>query len=222
MDSLHMKTLKQFNDDRTGKRFERLTVIGIDSREKYQTYWMCACDCGNHKIVEGGKLRNGDTRSCGCLRAETTSRRSFKHGDCNNTKLYGVWASIIARTENKNSKAFKYYGLKGVRMCHEWRVNFQSFKDYMLSIGYREGEGLSIDRDPNQSGNYEPGNVRIANQVQQMRNTSRNRLLTYNGITATASEWSEKLGFKSHTLLARIDKCGWSVEKAITTPLKVQ
>lgn len=50
-----------------GKRFGRLLVL---SRAGLKTppRWLCQCDCGNRKTVPGASLRNGNTRSCGCLR----------------------------------------------------------------------------------------------------------------------------------------------------------
>ena len=54
--------------DLTGKKFGRLLVgrnCGITKDGK--ALWDCLCDCGNHKIVRGGSLRRGVTKSCGCL-----------------------------------------------------------------------------------------------------------------------------------------------------------
>lgn len=60
-----------------GQKFGRLLVLeeaqkpeGVKGRE---TYWKCLCDCGNIKIVRGVNLRNGHTKSCGCLQKEKTS-----------------------------------------------------------------------------------------------------------------------------------------------------
>lgn len=32
--------------------------------------WVCACKCGEEIVVEGTRLRNGSTRSCGCMTRE--------------------------------------------------------------------------------------------------------------------------------------------------------
>lgn len=60
--------------DLTGQRFGKLTVLERDSREnhpgKRTAYWICKCDCGNIKVVEGNSLRSGKTKSCGCYRLE--------------------------------------------------------------------------------------------------------------------------------------------------------
>lgn len=55
--------------DLLGKRFSKLVVIecmGSDARNVY--WWKCLCDCGNEKNIHGQSLRNGNTKSCGCIR----------------------------------------------------------------------------------------------------------------------------------------------------------
>jgi len=44
-------------------------------------------------------------------------------------------------------------------------------------------------------------------------------VLTYNGRTLCATEWAEELGIEWVTLFARLYR-GWSVEKALTAPVK--
>lgn len=68
--------------DKTGQRFGRLKVIKLDRLERKSngtyTYWLCVCDCGNTKSVDGSGLKTGKTRSCGCLNKETNSKRFWK------------------------------------------------------------------------------------------------------------------------------------------------
>lgn len=54
----------------TNKKFGRLLVLELDSRKNRQIFWKCLCDCGNIKIASGLTLRNGGTKSCGCLLRE--------------------------------------------------------------------------------------------------------------------------------------------------------
>jgi hypothetical protein len=58
--------------DLTGLTFGRLLVVerGTGPRAK----WVCRCECGNVVEVQGGNLRSGNTRSCGCLRRERITR----------------------------------------------------------------------------------------------------------------------------------------------------
>ena len=140
-------------NDLTGQRFGRLTVL-----ERTELKWLCKCDCGNKKIVAGGHLVSGDTKSCGCLR--------IKHG-MRNTRLYSIWHGMKERCYNTKHKFYKHYGGRGIKVCEEWKNDFQTFADWALSHGY--ADNLTIDRiDVN--GNYEPSNCQWATNAEQQRN----------------------------------------------------
>ena len=52
-----------------GQRFGRLRVIKYTNHKNKSShyYWLCICDCGNYANIRGDHLRNGHSRSCGCL-----------------------------------------------------------------------------------------------------------------------------------------------------------
>lgn len=57
--------------DMTNKKFGRLTVLKrVQNNKKREAQWLCQCDCGNTKIVPGWYLRNGITKSCGCIKTQ--------------------------------------------------------------------------------------------------------------------------------------------------------
>ena len=64
-------------DDLTGRRFGRLVVLRREDcpNEKHMTYWQVRCDCGMEFIATRSNLISGNTRSCGCLRAEMLRNR---------------------------------------------------------------------------------------------------------------------------------------------------
>lgn len=51
--------------DETGNKYGFLTAVARDTTIKGDAHWICACDCGTHKVVKGSYLRNGQIRSCG-------------------------------------------------------------------------------------------------------------------------------------------------------------
>lgn len=58
-------------EDMTGRTYGRLTVLeysGVDAHHKAQ--WLCACECGNQKVVNAASLKRCLATSCGCFRAE--------------------------------------------------------------------------------------------------------------------------------------------------------
>jgi hypothetical protein len=62
--------------DLTNQIFGKLLVIKRteipeNSKYKYNSYWLCQCECGNKKIVTAHSLKSGNTKSCGCLRKKT-------------------------------------------------------------------------------------------------------------------------------------------------------
>lgn len=86
--------------DLTGKKFGRLTVI--KRAEDYTYYnskrkvvipqWYCKCDCGNQELilVRGLHLRNGNTKSCGCLSKELASNLNKKSNIYDLSGEYGI------------------------------------------------------------------------------------------------------------------------------------
>jgi hypothetical protein len=60
--------------DLTGERFGRLVVIERVPNNNKRVMWKCKCDCGNITIVDGAHLKDGHTKSCGCLNRDIISR----------------------------------------------------------------------------------------------------------------------------------------------------
>ena len=57
-------------EDLVGQRFERLVVLEIVKANKAGSHWLCQCDCGNKKVIAARNLKQGHTKSCGCLKRE--------------------------------------------------------------------------------------------------------------------------------------------------------
>lgn len=202
--------------DLTGKRFGKLVVIKRSGSDKHKNAtWLCRCDCGNETIVSGIYLRQGETRSCGCLQRKVVREAKATHG-LSKTRLYRVWAGIKNRCYNPRAENYKYYGAKGVTMCDEWKNDFLSFRDWALNNGYDESaktQVCTIDRiDCGKS--YSPNNCRIANHVTQCNNQTSNRIFTYNETSKSMAEWARVFGIKYTTLRARIRR-GIPFDKAI-------
>lgn len=165
---------------RVGNKYGRLTYV----EALPNNMGLFKCDCGEVINKDRRQVYSLKVRSCGCLRRElrsTNGGRSLK-------PEYDIWRNMIDRCFNCLSDAYKHYGGRGITVCEEWKNSFDSFLEY---IGERPSNKYSIDRI-NNDGNYEPGNVRWATDLEQGRNRSVNHWVEYNGESLIIREWTKR------------------------------
>lgn len=131
----------------------------------------------------------------------------------NRSLTYRTWDIMIQRCTNPKCTTYHKYGGRGITVCDRWR----SFANFLADMGERPTKTHTIDRFPNQSGNYEPGNCRWATKQQQSRNLKSNKMLTHEGETLCLAEWCARKGLGHVTIIWRLGK-GWSVAEALDTP----
>lgn len=203
--------------DLTGKRFGRLTVLSFSHKSGKRVCWLCQCDCGETKVAKAICLTQGATRSCGCLRREQTVKRFRTHGHTKGRKKtpeYKAWLEMRRRCLVKNKHNSHRYSERGILVCQRWLDSFEAF---LADMGKRPSCSHSIDRIDN-DGNYEPENCRWATKRQQSRNQRTNHLVSYQGLTLTLSEWSERTGIKTSTIRERLRR-GWPEGDALSKPV---
>ena len=122
-----------------------------------------------------------------------------KHG-LSSKKLYSVWKAIKQRCYNSKNQDYCNYGLRGIKMCEEWKNDYIKFHKWSIKNEYVEG--LSLDRiDVN--GNYEPNNCRWVTNKQQANNKRNTIYIEYDDERITISELSEKTGIKREVIEMR-------------------
>lgn len=154
--------------DMTGVKIGRLTVIKKVHSKNTNARWLCRCDCGNEITVLGTTLRRGNSKSCGCYRADYWREHLTRHGLCY-TSVAHTWYGMRQRCSNNRNPAFKNYGARGISVCPEWEDSFETFYAYVSTLPHFGEKGRSLDRIDN-DGNYEPGNVRWATPKEQSMN----------------------------------------------------
>lgn len=194
-----------------GKRFGKLVVIKRVENRGHNVCWLCFCDCGKSTIVTTCNLNSGHSKSCGCLRVETTIKRNISTSThkATGTRLFNIWMGMRERCKYKTD-SYKNYSGRGITVCDDWQKSFEAFRDWALSNGY--SDNLTIDRI-NNNGNYEPCNCRWATVREQSLNRSNTRL--FQG--KTLAEWELITGIPYYALANRIYTLHWDFEKTINT-----
>lgn len=204
--------------DITGKRFGRYVVLRFAGKNKHnQSTWLCRCDCGREKVVQGLALKSGRTKSCGCLSAEKRRAKLIKHGHTAHgvvTQEYSAWTNMRNRCNNPNDDRFADYGGRGITVCERWN----DFDKFLADMGQKPSDDHQLDRKDNDRG-YSPDNCRWATRKQQQRNMRSNRLVSYSGETRSVTEWAERLEINAITLWARLNR-GWTIDEAMNTAVK--
>lgn len=189
----------------TGRRFGRWKVLGRVWRlNTVASYYLCQCDCGTLRVVRGASLTRGLSKSCGCLRQEVLGKIRTSHKLCG-TKIYNTWCTMKA---NQN---------KGITtLCDDWQ-EFMPFYEWAMSNGY--SDELVLDRI-NKTKGYFPDNCAFVSYKQHCNNCLFNNYISYNGEVHTLTEWAELRGIPRGTLDARLNRYGWTVERALTTNVR--
>lgn len=167
-----------------GTRFGRLVIIqrvADDTQTTSQNLKVrvrVECTCGKRLTIPYYYL----TRK--------SPKPKSRCGQCDKTLktlhnlTYRSWYMAHVRTEDTSHIAYKDYGGRGIKVCDEWHKpneaipmsldnkGFDRFIDYLIEndIGPRPSEDVSLDRFPDNDGNYTPGNVRWATPKEQRAN----------------------------------------------------
>lgn len=196
----------------------RLTVVKQDGYYVYpngrvEPKWLCRCNCGDNNFCtsRGSHIRNGNTKSCGCLQREKSSSSNKTHQE-SKTRLYRIWCNMKTRCYNQNASEYERYGGRGISICDDWVNNYESFKDWAYANGY--DDNLTIERK-DVNGNYCPENCTWATILEQMNNMTTNHLLTFKNETHNMKQWANIIGISYTTMKTCINKRKWSIEDVI-------
>lgn len=207
-----------------GKIFGYLTIISANhiikregKAQKHNKYWLCRCKCGVEKYIAGRRLNSGKTKSCGCL-ADEIKRKKDLDAVMNipgKLRAYRSWYSMLERCYNPESDSYKNYGGRGIAVCERWKNSFESFFEDMGERPITRTLGRK-----NNYGNYETDNCRWETNRQQHINRRNTSYVEYNGRDILLENLGKNVGIPRNILYGRIFQMGWTVQKAISTPVK--
>lgn len=133
------------------------------------------------------------------------------HGMSNRPE-YQVWADMKTRCKNPKHAWYESYGGRGIKVCKRW----ERFTNFLRDMGFRPSDKHTLGRIDN-SGDYEPDNCHWETSLQQQNNTRLNRVVLFNGVSHSLSDWARILGLPRSCFTYRLSH--WTIERAFSTPL---
>lgn len=183
-----------------GKTYGRLKAVSRTGSKNGKSEWLFECVCGEKRELIASRVISGGTKSCGCLKSESsraTSIKNIKHGETG-ALTYNSWIAMRNRCDNTNHKDRASYGGRGIGYAAEWS-DYRKFKDDM---GERPSKDYTLDRIDVDKG-YSKSNCRWATRHQQSRNRRDNAKFTFKGKTLCATDWAKELGICHSSFIDR-------------------
>lgn len=208
-DAQPIPTNPRFNfQNLIGKEYANYLVVSYSGKSRFgYSLWNCLCKiCGKERVIGSGSLKRYS------LYPGSTACRCWKVKGQRETPEYKAWKSMKERCTNTKTPSFASYGGRGITVCSRWA---RSFKNFLADVGLRPSAKHTLDRFPDNNGNYEPGNVRWATRSEQARNRRSNRIITHEGKSLPLVEWAALTGIRRDTIAARLRR-GWSVAKTLS------
>lgn len=161
-------------EDLTGQKFGRLVATILNSIRPPK--WLCKCDCGNEIIVPAGRLKSGNTKSCGCYMRETASKRMSKQTGKNNHR----WRTDLTEEQRAEKRI--------VRKSIE-------YKNWRQKVYKRDNYTCQICKN-NKHGTLE------AHHIYSFHSHEHLRFITSNGVTLCKdchTKFHKEYGYENNT-----------------------
>ena len=187
-----------------------------DNNEQYGVYRIVR-ELEDKRPAHGSKVYLMECTVCGALRELrkidaikvdsckhicTGGRRSVKHGTWKNKRIAEIFHGMTYRCYKEDSKSYKFYGAKGIKVCDEWLNDPSKFEKWAIENGYQDD--LTIDRiDSNKD--YEPSNCRWVPKKlnSQLGGMAGSNYIEVDGVKKSCAEWSSACNV-NHNVIGRM------------------
>lgn len=181
--------------DIRNKTFDKLTVIkdwDISSRD-FSILWLCRCECGNTILATHTQLKNGNIKSCGCLKKIASRKYNTYKIEGEVVKIYDSKNNYTTIDKSDLNKVKQYYWFKttGGYFCtvtgfkHKPRLLLHNFV-FPDSIP----SGFVVDHKDRDRSNNTKSNLRLATRSENNinRSLSVNSTSGYTGVSFIKSK----------------------------------
>lgn len=186
----------------------------LDKKDKYG-HWIYVgeCnECGYKKYSHYGKFACKDHKTISCRHLTLGTNKNVPITRWTNNKIAKTFQNMKRRCYNEHDKNYKWYGLKGIKVCDEWLNNPKSFEEWSLNNGYNDN--LTIDRIDEHK-DYSPDNCRWISLSENSRRAGKVNWITVDEETLTGRQWAEKLGIGLLTINKYIKQYGLEKTKEL-------
>ncbi len=199
-------------EDLSGRKFNRLIAVSRAPNKGKVTRWLCNCDCGNGTIVASDKLKSGHTKSCGCFWVDKCVVHGHTYGrNGKPTRTFVAWSNMRSRAKSD----IKTY--RKVSVCKRW---IDSFENFLADMGECP-PGMTLDRYPDNAGNYKRENCRWATPKQQTVNRRVTIFVVVDGKKLCLSDACAAKGVNYPTIRSRV-RSGMDAQVALNTPIRAK
>ena len=131
--------------DLTNQRFGKLLVLkNVGKQDGRRYFWECQCDCGKKIIIEGSRLRSGNTKSCGCGKYDGLKAYNLEQSEKNKIPIGTVFGKLTVIQD---------LGIKNSRRWYKCRCECGNIKDVCGNL-LKQGQTMSCGKCLSSKGEY--------------------------------------------------------------------
>lgn len=170
-----------------GVKESRWTVIKYVGFDKHHNaMFLCRCECGVERIVNGSTIRKGKSLSCGCLQIERTSNANKRYNKFDISGEYGIVfcddKKVLFDIEDydKIKNHYWYISNNGYAIA---RINKnKQILMHRIILG-TPPDGMVIDHYNRNKLDNRKSNIKFVSRAENNRNSSRNNQDGFVGVS---------------------------------------